>query len=148
MERPKEILWEFTLKCNKNCAYCGSKKLLNSNESKFTHDEITNAIISVNPIEVTITGGEPSTEFEQLKKAIFKLRDVGIKVKVLTNGNFFSELAAIESQDEVDQIDNAITQYGLSINTLEDINEFKKNSIYLPYLDKITMIIPFVGNHR
>ena len=31
MERPKEILWEFTLKCNKNCAYCGSKKLLNSN---------------------------------------------------------------------------------------------------------------------
>ncbi len=147
MKRPNEILWEFTLKCNKNCAYCGSKKLLNSNESKFTHDEITDAIISVNPIEVTITGGEPSTEFLQLEKAILKLKNVGIKVKVLTNGNFFSELAEIESQDEVDEINNAITQYGLSINTLEDIDEFRKSSIYLPYLDKITMITNF-GTHN
>ena len=27
-----EILWEFTLKCNKNCKYCGSKNNLNKEE--------------------------------------------------------------------------------------------------------------------
>ncbi len=139
MKNPNEILWEFTLKCNKNCKYCGSKNILNSNDRKFTYEEITKAIISVHPKEVTITGGEPSTEFKELTKSVKLLHKNDIKVKVLTNGYLFEKIN--------DDFDSNITQYGLSVNTLDDIEQLKNSGNYLKYTNKITMISNF-GTHN
>ena len=134
---PHEILWEFTLKCNKNCLYCGSKDVLNkSNESKFTHEHIANQIIKVHPDEVTITGGEPSVEFDELVKCVKILKEADINVKILTNGNLFKI-----SKGELDPY---ISQYGFSVNTEEDLNqEFD----HLIPKEKTTIITNF-GKHN
>ena len=80
LENPHEILWEFTLKCNKNCSYCGSKAILNNikpDDIKYSNEYIANQIIKVHPNEVTITGGEPSCEYEELVKCVKILYDAG-----------------------------------------------------------------------
>ena len=139
MKNPNEILWEFTLKCNKNCSYCGSKNILNSNERKFTYEEITKAIISVHPKEVTITGGEPSVKFDELYKSVNALTYAKINVKVLSNGHIFEKIT--------DDFNKMISQYGLSVNTLDDIEQLKKDGKFLKYLNKTTMITNF-GTHN
>ena len=136
-----EILWEFTLKCNKNCKYCGSKNILNTNKkSKYTQEEIANYITKVNPKSVTITGGEPSCEFEQLEKCIKILYDANIEVKILTNGNLFSKINLSNN------INQYIKQYGLSINEDIDIIQANNNN-YAKYSEKTTIITNF-GTHN
>ena len=101
MENPKEILWEFTLKCNKNCCYCGSKDILKKELEEHEKNGyetigqigIAMYITEVHPDEVTITGGEPSCEYEELVKSVEILYKAGIKVKILTNGNLFAKMA-------------------------------------------------------
>lgn len=54
----REIIWEITPKCNKNCDYCGSKSILKENpldQSKLF--EIAIQISKYNINEVTLSGG-------------------------------------------------------------------------------------------
>lgn len=137
-----EILWEFTLKCNKNCKYCGSKNVLNKeNKSKYTQEKIAEYITKVKPESVTITGGEPSCEINKLRKCVKILSDSKIKVKILTNGNLFKEVIGVS-----DDLYCMVDHYGLSINTIEDINIAKKNR-YDKFIDKTTVITNF-GLHN
>lgn len=145
-EYPKEILWEFTLKCNKNCCYCGSKNLLN----KITKDDIklgsneyiANQIVKVHPDEVTITGGEPAVEYEELVKCVKILYDAGIKVKILTNGHLFEKMAG--DYEIGDKLDKMVTCYGLSINELSDL---ESTGAMYSIKDKTTIITNF-GTHN
>ena len=150
LENPHEILWEFTLKCNKNCSYCGSKAILNNikpDDIKYSNEYIANQIIKVHPNEVTITGGEPSCEYEELVKCVKILYDAGIKVKILTNGNLFQKM--LSNYEICDELNRMITCYGLSINEVTDLNStvtihsIKDCSIK----DKITIITNF-GTHN
>lgn len=145
METLCEILWEFTLKCNKNCCYCGSKDILNNikpDDIKYSNEYIANQIVKVHPNEVTITGGEPSCEYDELVKCVKILHDAGIKVKILTNGNLFQKMA---SDYEIgDELDKMTTCYGLSINEPNDLNS--TGAMY-SIKDKTTIITNF-GTHN
>jgi organic radical activating enzyme len=144
-EYPYEILWEFTLKCNKNCCYCGSKKILNnikSDDISYSHEYIANQIVKVHPEEVTITGGEPSCEITELVKCVKILHDAGIKVKILTNGNLFQVMAG--DSDLWDKLDKMVTCYGLSLNELSDLNSIGE---FYSIKEKTTVITNF-GTHN
>jgi len=55
----KEILWEITNKCNKNCPYCGSKNINNLQTTKFVR--VTNAgVTESHPHDVVITKESPN----------------------------------------------------------------------------------------
>ena len=149
-EYPKEILWEFTLKCNKNCCYCGSKDILKKELEEQEKNEyetiaqtaIAEYITKVHPIEVTITGGEPSCEMEELVKCVKILHDAGIKVKILTNGNLFQVMAG--DSDLSDKLDEMVTCYGLSLNELSDLNSIGE---FYSIKEKTTIITNF-GTHN
>jgi organic radical activating enzyme len=144
-EYPQEILWEFTLKCNKNCCYCGSKNILNnikSDDIKYSNEYIANQIVKVHPDEVTITGGEPSCEYEELVKCVKILYDAGIKVKILTNGYLFQQMAG--NYEIGDELDKMTTCYGLSINEPNDLNS---TGAFYSIKDKTTIITNF-GTHN
>ena len=145
METPHEILWEFTLKCNKSCCYCGSKDILNNikpDDIKYSNEYIANQIVKVHPNEVTITGGEPSCEISELVKCVKILYDAGIKVKILTNGNLFQKMAG--NYEIGDELDKMTTCYGLSINEPNDLNS--TGTMY-SIKDKTTIITNF-GTHN
>lgn len=149
-EYPQEILWEFTLKCNKNCCYCGSKDILKKEleeQEKNGYETIGQTTIAeyitkVHPDEVTITGGEPSCEYEELVKCVKILYDAGIKVKILTNGNLFQQMAG--NYEVSDKLDKMVTCYGLSINEPDDLNS--TGAMY-SIKDKTTIITNF-GTHN
>lgn len=150
MENPKEILWEFTLNCNKNCCYCGSKDILKRAKEEQERNEyetigqtgIAMYITEVHPDEVTITGGEPSCEYEELVKSVEILYNAGIKVKILTNGNLFAKMAG--DYEIGDKLDKMVTCYGLSINEPDDLNS--TGTMY-SIKDKTTIITNF-GTHN
>ena len=117
-----EMLWEITLKCNKSCSYCGSKELLQncvSGGGKKIDEKIWNIareIVKYPPKALTITGGEPIMIGEDLFDDIVGfLVDNGIVVNVLSNGEIF----------KYDVLEN-INRVGLSINTLEDVENYNK----------------------
>ena len=93
----KEILWEVTLKCNKNCAFCGSKKFLNDGKelSDEDIDHIVEKICEYPPEELTFSGGEPLFGLgkEMFLRLVHRFSNAGIKVKVLTNGYLIKEIA-------------------------------------------------------
>lgn len=137
-----QILWEFTLNCNKMCKYCGSRNILNKEEkSKYTKEQIAKYITKVKPKTVTITGGEPSCELEELRKCVNILSDAGIIVKILTNGNLFDKVTDVN-----DVLYSKVKQYGLSINTIEDVDYANEHN-YLKWKDKTTCITNF-GTHN
>lgn len=138
-----EILWEFTLKCNKNCQYCGSKNILNKEEkSKYKKEEIAKYITKVKPKSITITGGEPSCELKELIKCVDILYKSKIEVKILTNGHLFDD----KDYDNWFSFNEKIKTYGLSINNWQDI-QLAKDNRYDKYADKTTIITNF-GIHN
>ena len=133
-----EILWEFTLKCNKNCKYCGSKNNLNKEEDIY-RIHIAKEISYMKPREVTFTGGEPSLLLDELSKCADILNKKEIKCKVLTNGNLFK-------QKLDDEFDKKFECYGYSVNELNDIENAMTNLLNIPR-DKTTIITNF-GLHN
>ena len=136
----KEVLWQFTLQCNKNCKYCGSKNVLNvQNQKSIDRIKIANQIVEASPEQITITGGQPSVLIEELQKCVSVLNDNNIDVKILTNGNLFV-------QDKFSLIKDKINLFGLSINEQADI-EFVKSILGKIPTNKTTMVTNF-GIHN
>ncbi|MBR9682588.1 MAG: anaerobic ribonucleoside-triphosphate reductase activating protein [Candidatus Aenigmarchaeota archaeon] len=76
--------------CNFRCPFCHNPELVDGKESNETEiDEIVNNLANFrNFIEgVAITGGEPTLQPEGLKELCSKLKAVGLKVKLDTNGS-------------------------------------------------------------
>lgn len=140
----KEIIWEFTLACNKNCSYCGSKKALTdiSEDAYSNYEMITNRILDYHQqnksaLEVNFSGGEPATRYESLMTSAIALKNAGIEVKVLTNGLLFDKL---EPKHE-----DVFSAIGWSINTKEDAQADLHNQKLTPL--PITIITNF-GKHN
>ena len=141
----KEMLYELTPRCNKNCKYCGSSGVMNKQKesSKEVYDKIVNELLNYPPEEITLTGGEPSicSYFEEV---VDKLSGK-MNVKIVSNGTIFSKDIKIL---------NKLFQIGYSINTEEDVNNFKnkilpqwKDMFLIELPRKITMITNF-GTHN
>ena len=119
MLKLKEILWEITPECNKNCSYCGSKDLqgkkpLGDKDLK----KIAKQLADYGVEEVTLTGGEPGVLAEK-KPALFNgivriLRKAGVKVKAVTNGKLVLVDGVEKTLGDLDVI-------GFSINTPDDV---------------------------
>lgn len=143
----REMLWEYTLKCNKKCSYCGSKEVVNKldeSDAEAIRDIIATNIAEANLESLTFTGGEPSVLIHSLVNHIkyIKEQSPNTSLRVLTNGNLFSELVFPEFEKVYDLIDAV----GISINEPNDIVEL------FGYINKVdlkraTMVTNF-GNHN
>jgi len=125
----KEVLWEITSRCNRNCDYCGSKHILNSQDEPIynTRAIFARAIAEMKPDRVTLTGGEPLTLEDGSLEIVKSIMDeYGVKLDVVTNGDKL-KLIHYKLFDSI----------GISINTLEDVARYKRK----PYKDKVEGLI-------
>lgn len=139
----KEIIWEFTSKCNKNCSYCGSKDIMNNGKNFFDPIKICKDILEVAPEDLVFSGGEPAIQKSDLLTCVkfIKSSNENIKIKILTNGKFF-ELTQSEQQ--------LFDGVGWSINTLEDMDDADNTfETYGVQIDKhkLAMVLN-VGTHN
>lgn len=121
MLKLKEVLWEITPECNKNCSYCGSKDLQGKKPlADKDLKKIAKQLADYGVEEVTLTGGEPGV-FAEKKPAVFNnivriLRKANVKVKAVTNGKLVLVDGVEETLSDLDVI-------GFSVNTLDDTSE-------------------------
>ncbi len=78
----------FTIGCNFRCPYCHNPELVNGTAERLSEDNILSFLNKRRGklTAVSITGGEPTLHNENLLNFIKKLKDLGYKVKIDTNG--------------------------------------------------------------
>ena len=78
----------FTVGCNFRCPYCHNPELVNGTTERLSEDHILSFLSKRQGklTAVSITGGEPTLHNENLLNFIKKLKDLGYKVKIDTNG--------------------------------------------------------------
>lgn len=139
-----DIIWEFTAKCNKNCAFCGSKNIIGNKDLSFEEiDVILHEILNQNDLKfLTITGGEPATDsmLPNVVDTINKERP-DIKVRILTNGLFLTKPKCLKL------LKHKSNGLGISVNTKDDIYNLKNFIANIKDKNKISMITNF-GNHN
>ncbi len=140
----KEILWEITPKCNRNCDYCGSKQISNCEQLNDKHilditDNICCYMTTVDePKNITLTGGEPLLLGLQRLQAIVRiLKNAKCSVSTITNG----DLLTAEHLELFDSV-------GISVNTEDDVKKIiDKWLVYEDDKDKMTFVTNF-GLHN
>ena len=129
----KEIIWEVTNKCNKNCDYCGSLNIINNDyniDHSLVEKILVNDIIEYGVEEVNLSGGEPGDmNVDMLQYIIDVLTENNIIVKIITNG-------AIIEKEKVNL--SQVNGIGLSINNKEDIQNF--DITLYPKLSKLMLL--------
>jgi MoaA/NifB/PqqE/SkfB family radical SAM enzyme len=113
MLKLREVLWEITAACDKNCDYCGSKDIINKKDLDDTAVLQIAAQLAAYVEEVTLTGGEPGLLHPDLFNKVVQLFvDSGVRVKVITSGRLFAaEGFNLQCLDVI----------GVSINTPDDV---------------------------
>ena len=93
----------FTSGCNMNCWYCHNKQLIPDSQESANLDNILDFITSrKNFLDgVVISGGEPTLQ-PDLKEVIKKIKGIGLKVKLDTNGSNFEILKDLIDNNLVD----------------------------------------------
>ncbi|MFW5891686.1 MAG: anaerobic ribonucleoside-triphosphate reductase activating protein [bacterium] len=89
IDYPKNISYVIFLGgCNFRCSYCHNKDIVNENTKKIKEEEVLNELKQRKKIvkAITITGGEPTIHGKKLINFIKKIKDLGLKVKLDTNG--------------------------------------------------------------
>ena len=101
VDYPKEIAAVvFTLGCNFNCWYCHNRGIIDKekyNKPLIDESEVLDFLQSRKGFidGLVISGGEPTLYGEELKEFIKKVKNLGLKVKLDTNGtnpNFVKNL--------------------------------------------------------
>lgn len=161
----------FTKGCNFNCDYCQNSELISLDGSDHIDEEELFTFLNKrkNILEgVVITGGEP-TIHKDLKDFIYKIKKLGYKVKLDTNGCNPSMLKELIEEKIIDYIAMDIkTTFGdyetvirkkINIeNIKESINLIKKSNIDYEFrttiikdihsIDKIINICKIVGPNK
>ena len=129
----------FTGGCNFRCPFCHNRSLvfLNENDSEIANEDIFDFLKNRNRIldGVCITGGEPLLH-KGLKAFIQRVRDLGLKVKLDTNGSNFEKLKELIDEGMVDyvamDIKNSPEKYAMTIGLQNyDLSEIEKSKNYL-----------------
>lgn len=129
----------FTGGCNFRCPFCHNRSLvfLNENDSEIANEDIFDFLKNRNRIldGVCITGGEPLLH-KGLKAFIQRVRDLGLKVKLDTNGSNFEKLKELIDEGLVDyvamDIKNSPEKYAMTIGLQNyDLSEIEKSKNYL-----------------
>jgi MoaA/NifB/PqqE/SkfB family radical SAM enzyme len=141
----KNVIWEITNYCNKNCKFCGSKHIINNSIEEIKvapyHFDIAQQLSDMQVDTVTFSGGEPGTFSSKL---IARIQDTIMsnkvsKTRVVSNGLIFKNWnkSILEKLEAI----------GISINSPADIEVFTSNNNAQYYLDKTTIITNF-GTHN
>ena len=96
IEYPPYITWEITDNCNHRCIHCYNFSC-NSYSHKEDHkrmDAIYRFIVERQPVDVTITGGEPLMVFDDYMDYIDGFIDNGISVRINCNGSLITKRIA------------------------------------------------------
>ncbi|MCK5598381.1 anaerobic ribonucleoside-triphosphate reductase activating protein [bacterium] len=153
---PKEVAATlFTGECNFRCPWCHNRDLAYLNTESFPiipDDEMLDIISERRSFigGVCITGGEPLMWGQRLKDFIKKIKALGLKVKIDTNGSFPKLLEEMIKEDLIDfvamDIKNIPEKYaqtvGLASVTIEDINESIRLIKELPDHQFRTTMVP------
>lgn len=119
--------------CNLDCPFCYNSSLIKT-DSKciMSLDEFFNFLKSrVNILDgVAITGGEPLIHCD-IESFILKIRDLGFKIKLDTNGTFPNQLRDLISKGLIDyvamDIKNSYDKYELTVGKKIDIELIKES---------------------
>lgn len=129
----------FTGGCNFRCPFCHNRSLvfLNENDTEISQEDILDYLGKRNKVldGLCITGGEPLLH-PGIKNFIKKVRNLGLSVKLDTNGSNFETLKELIDEKLVDyvamDIKNAPTKYSLTAGLQNfDLSEVEKSKNYL-----------------
>ena len=129
----------FTGGCNYRCPFCHNRSLvfLNENDSEISTEDIMDYVRNRRKVldGVCITGGEP-TLHKGLKNFIKGIKELGLKVKLDTNGSNFEVVKDLVEQGLVDyiamDIKNCPEKYPVTVGlTSYDLSEVIKTKDYL-----------------
>ena len=130
----------FTSGCNYKCSFCQNSTLIDSNESLIDEKEIFDFLEKRKNIldGVVISGGEPTIQ-KDLKEFIIKVKKLGFKVKLDTNGSnpkilkelLDEELLDYVAMDIKDVLNNYYKITGVKLVKVDNVEksiELLKNS--------------------
>ena len=129
----------FTGGCNFRCPFCHNRSLvfLNENDSEIDTEDIFDFLKTRNRIldGVCITGGEPLLH-KGIRAFIERVRKLGLKVKLDTNGSNFNMLKQLVGDGLVDyvamDIKNCPEKYAMTIGLENyDLTEIEKSKNFL-----------------
>ncbi len=129
----------FTGGCNFRCPFCHNRSLvfLNENDSEIANEDIFDFLKNRNKVldGVCITGGEPLLH-KGIRAFIERVRDLGLKVKLDTNGSNFTALKQLVDDGLIDyvamDIKNSKEKYAMTIGLENyDLSEIEKSVSYL-----------------
>lgn len=147
LDYPKHIAATIFLSgCNYRCPFCHNASLVMNPDSQplIPTEEVFSVLEKRRHIleGVCITGGEP-TIYKDLPLFIHKIKDLGYKVKLDTNGNNPTMLRSLVEDNLLDyvamDIKNSLAKYGTTVGILN----FKTDKVEASAKYLMTNIIPY-----
>lgn len=134
LDYPGKVACEiFTQGCNFECPFCQNSSLIpKTNTGEFSEEEIFEYLnLRKNILDgVVITGGEPTVQ-KDLKGFIKKIKDLGLLVKLDTNGGNPKVLQELIDEDLVDyvamDIKNIFNKYNITAGKKINLDNIKKS---------------------
>ena len=134
LDYPGKVACEiFTQGCNFDCPFCQNSSLIPiTNTGEFSEEEIFEYLnLRKNILDgVVITGGEPTVQ-KDLKGFIKKIKDLGLLVKLDTNGGNPKVLQELIDEDLVDyvamDIKNIFNKYNITAGKKINLDNIKKS---------------------
>ena len=134
LDYPGKVACEiFTQGCNFECPFCQNSSLIPiTNTGEFSEEEIFEYLnLRKNILDgVVITGGEPTVQ-KDLKGFIKKIKDLGLLVKLDTNGGNPKVLQELIDEDLVDyvamDIKNIFNKYNITAGKRINLDNIKKS---------------------
>ena len=134
LDYPGKVACEiFTQGCNFECPFCQNSSLIPiTNTGEFSEEEIFEYLVLRKKIldGVVITGGEPTVQ-KDLKGFIKKIKDLGLLVKLDTNGGNPKVLQELIDEKLVDyvamDIKNIFNKYNITAGKKINLDNIKKS---------------------
>ena len=134
LDYPGKVACEiFTQGCNFECPFCQNSSLIPiTNTGEFSEEEIFEYLVLRKKIldGVVITGGEPTVQ-KDLKGFIKKIKDLGLLVKLDTNGGNPKVLQELIDEKLVDyvamDIKNIFNKYNITSGKKINLDNIKKS---------------------
>ena len=139
--RPEVVYWIFTNLCNLHCGHCCWENHYNQDD-ELNEEEVINIIDQVadlNVSKISFSGGEPTTKYNKLLKAIQHSKDRGItSICIATNALLFNE-------ERIEELINAgLTEIQISLDgkdakthdKIRGIGNFDKTVKIAKYISK------------
>ncbi len=134
LDYPGKVACEiFTQGCNFECPFCQNSSLIPiTNTGEFSEEEIFEYLVLRKKIldGVVITGGEPTVQ-KDLKEFIKKIKDLGLLVKLDTNGGNPKVLQELIDEKLVDyvamDIKNIFNKYNITAGKKINLDNIKKS---------------------